>query len=340
MANLDGTTTNGQSSWDKYVKQNKNWRDLNLEAEIDSELYKKSQTKLVEILSFQKGTSIKLKSNLVTTISNKKYANVTINRKDGFISLKAIRKPTNFAPTAYEADVVNLINAHISKNNNIPIDIYIRGLNKTYKRIAGAIQVDTQIKRKGGVSSDPKADIILYSDKNNLLSINNIFISHKKEGGPEAFLQYGGITEKAGTEIYSHPETKKFLKAVAKNIDPKEGLKSPMFMKIKDSRLKNLSIFGPNFDKAYGLQHVQLIGQGSPKLIPTKKENVYELEFSTPISVSGDLSHFTEGYMPVFGARYAAGRGFELDGKRYDGARVGIFPTKLITGRGGVIEVK
>ncbi len=58
------------------------------------------------------------------------------------------------------------------------------------------------------------------------------------------------------------------------------------------------------------------------------------------MSISGDLSHFNEGYTPVFGATFRAGRGFELDGKRYDGARVGIYPIKLIQTRGGVVEVK
>lgn len=340
MADLGQRTTSGELAWDKYVYKNKNWKDLNLVLEKDTELGKKVGTKLTKVADVSKGTSIKLKSNITSSIAGKKYASVTINRKDGFIPISTIRKPTNFAPTGYEAEVVSLINKHIAQNNNIPIDIKIKGDTKIYKGISGAIQVDTNIKRQGGVSADPKADIILYINKKDILSSKNIFISHKKEGGPEAFQQYGGLTEKAGSDIYGHPETKKFLKAVAKNIDPKEGLKNPMFMKVKDNTLKNMSIYGPDYGSAYGLQHVQLIGQGLPKLTPTKKENVYELDFSSHMSISGDLSHFGGGYTPVFGATFRAGRGFEIDGKRYDGARVGIYPSKLIETRGGVTEVK
>jgi hypothetical protein len=340
MADLGGRSTSGESSWDKYVARNKNWTELNLVLEKDTELMKKTGNKLAAIIELSKGSSIKLKSHIAVNIGTKKYAHVIANRKDGYIVINAIRKPTNFAPTGYETEVVNMINKHIAQNNNIPIDVKIKGDNKIYKGISGAIQVDTKIKRQAGVSADPKADIILYVDKKNLLSNKNIFISHKKEGGPEAFQQYGGLTEKAGEKIYNHPETKKFLKAVAKNIDPEEGLKNPMFMKVKDTTLKNMSIYGPDYGATYGLQHTQVIGQGLPKLIPTKKENTYELDFTSHMSISGDLSHFTEGYTPVFGATFRAGRGFELDGKRYDGARVGIYPIKLIQTRGGVIEVK
>lgn len=339
MASLADKTTSGELAWDKYVYKNKNWKELNLEIEKNGELLKRKGNSLEKLLDVSKGQRLKVKSNIATTIAGKKYASVIINKKEGFIALGAIRKPTNFTPTGYEVEVVNMINKVIANNNNIPIDIKIKGSNKVYKGISGAIQVDTNIKRAAGASADPKADIILYVDKKRLLAPNNIYISHKKEGGPEAFQQYGGLTEKAGIEIYNHPETKKFLKAVANNIGD-EGLQNPMFMRVKDSSLKNMSIYGPEYHKGFGVQHVQLIGQGLPKLTPTKKENVWELDFSSHMSISGNLSHFDGGYTPVFGATFRAGRGFELNGKRYDGARVGIYPIKLIETRGGAKEVK
>lgn len=339
MASLNDKTTSGELAWDKYIKKNKNWNQLELEVEKDDDLYKRSGIRLESIIKLSKGQKLKLKSSIYTIINGKKYAQVNINRKDGLLNIASIRKPTNFAPTGYEAEVVSMINKVIAQNAGIPIDIQIKGMNKIYKGISGAIQVDTNIKRAGGVSADPKADIILFVDKRNLLSPNNIFISHKKEGGPEAFQQYGGITEKAGEQIYNHPETKKFLKEVAKNIGD-DGLETPMFMKIRSTPLKNMSIYGSDYGKKYGLQHVQIIGQGLPKLTPTKKENVWELNFSSHMSVSGNLSHFTSGYTPVFGATFRVGRGFQLDGKRYDGARVGIYPIKLIETRGGVKEIE
>jgi hypothetical protein len=107
---------------------------------------------------------------------------------------------------------------------------------------------------------------------------------------------------------------------------------------IKDVRLKNMSIYGPDYGKVFSLQHTQLIGQGKP-LLKKKSEKVYELDFSSHMSVSGDLSHFGGGYNPVFGATFRAGRGYTIDNKRIDGVRVGIYPEKLIAGRGGLITL-
>lgn len=342
MASLGTKTTSGESAWDKYVLRNKNWKTLELVTEIDTPLFKKSGRGVEEITSLSKGQPITLKSEKTQIVGTKKYASVSVKVKtkkfDGLLPITAIRKPTAFAPTGYEVEVVNAINAVIKSNGNAPIDIKIKGTSKVYKGISGAIQVDTKIKRLGGVSADPKADIILYVDKTNLLSPKNIYISHKKEGGPEAFQQYGGLTEKSGDAIYNHPETKKFLKAVAKNVG-KDGLNNPMFMKVKDASLKNMAIYGPDYGKAFGLQHTQIIGQGLPKLTIDSK-GIATLEFSSHMSVSGNLSHFNEGYTPVFGATFRAGRGFTLDGKRYDGVRVGIYPMKLIGSRSGAEEVK
>ena len=57
------------------------------------------------------------------------------------------------------------------------------------------------------------------------------------------------------------------------------------------------------------------------------------------MSLSGDLTSFNGDYTPVFGATFRAGRGFDFEGKRYSGARVGIYPMKLVAGRGGVEEL-
>jgi hypothetical protein len=65
-----------------------------------------------------------------------------------------------------------------------------------------------------------------------------------------------------------------------------------------------------------------------------------ELDFSSHMSLSGDLSHFKGGYLPVFGATFRAGRGFTYKNKRYNGARVAIYPYKLMATRGGLLIVK
>lgn len=339
MASLGSKTTSGELAWDKYVSKNNNWSDLNLTIENDTELLEKKGNELKKVLSISKGDSIKLKSKIYTTFKTRKYAQIIVNRKTGLVNINDIRKPTAFKPTGYEEEVVNMINNFIKKNNNMPIDLKLKGDNKVYKGISGAIQVDKDIKRKGGVTSDPKTDIILYQKKTDLFAQNNIFISHKKAGGPEAFQQYGGLTEAAGQRIHNHTETKKFLKQVTEYIK-NDQLTNPLIKKVKSDDLKNMSIFGPDYGQKYGLQHCNCIGQGLPVLKPTRKENEYELDFSSHMSLSGDLSHFKEGYTPVFAATYRAGRGFEIEGKRYNGARVGIYPSKLVATRGGVVELK
>jgi len=242
-------------------------------------------------------------------------------------------------PTQYEKQVVNYINNYIKKNK-APINIVLDGV--TYKMIAGAIQVDSAIKRAGGVTSDPKADIILYVDKKKLFdSKNNIYISHKKAGGPEVFQQYGGITEKAGNEIYNHKEVQDFLMNTAKFVDDKKGLIKPLMRKVKDKTLICKSIFGPDYTKNgknFGLQHVNLIGQGMPTLTPTKKLNTYKLSFNH-MSLSGDLSKFTQRYTPVFGATFRRKRGFKYKNVQYTGVRVGIYPKALVDTRTNLTEI-
>lgn len=339
MASLGGKTTSGELAWDKYISKNEKWKDINLTTENATSLLEKKGNDLKSIADVPQGSQIKLKSKLYTTFKAKKYAQVIFGKKSGLMSINDIRKPTAFKPTGYEEQVVSLINNFIKQNGNIPIDIRLKGGNKVYKGISGAIQVDKDIKRSAGVTADPKTDIILYKDKKDLFSQNNIYISHKKEGGPEAFQQYGGLTEAAGQRIYGHTETKKFLKQVTEYIK-NDQLTNPLIKKVKSDELKNMSIFGPEYGKRYGLQHCSCIGQGLPVLKATRKENEYELNFSSHMSLSGDLSHFKEGYTPVFAATYRAGRGFEIEGKRYNGARVGIYPSKLIATRGGVVELK
>lgn len=242
-------------------------------------------------------------------------------------------------PTQYERQVVNYINNFIRRQKG-PINIVVDGIG-TFRMISGAIQVDTSIKKKGGVTADPKTDIILYRDKKDLFSQDNIFISHKKAGGPEVFQQYGGITEKAGDEIYNHNEVQDFLKNTAKYVDPKKGLTSPVFRPVKDKTLICRSIFGPEYttkNKKFGLQHCTLIGQGIPTLIKQRTFNTFKLVFS-PMSVSGDLSHFTNRYQPVFAGTFRRKRGFKYNNVQYTGVRVGIYPKALVESRTGLKQL-
>lgn len=114
------------------------------------------------------------------------------------------------------------------------------------------------------------------------------------------------------------------MRIVSTELGDSNRLENPIMMNFKDDRLVNLSVYGPDFGKSFSLQHVQLIGQGKP--VFTKTASAFKLGFSSHMSLSGDLSHFKNGYLPVFGATFRSGRGFEFEGKRYDGARLAIYP--------------
>lgn len=340
MADLGSKSTDGRLSFIKYVTDNKRFHEVDYEIEKGKRtvIYTKKGNNLIAgDKEYKEGTKLKIIKKDVFVFGKMKMAEVKISSKIGFIPINTIRKPTGGNGTQYEDEVVDAINNYILKAGG-KINIKLKGDSKIYKDIAYAIKVDTEIKRKGGVRGDPKADIILCSDKKNPTGKESIYISHKKEGGPEAFQQYGGLSEQAGKEIYDYKLVQKFLQEVSKIIGDRDQLPSPVIGFFNDKKLSNMSIYGPDYGKAFSLQHTQLIGQGKP--VMNDKGKYIELNFSSHMSLSGDLSHFGGGYLPVFGATFRAGRGFDYNGKRYSGARVGIYPHKLMATRSGLIELK
>lgn len=340
MANLSQKATDGRLSFVKYVTDNKRFAEVEFEIEkgTDSPLFTKKGTSLVASTKiYKEGTKFQITNKALFEIAGMKVAEVKVGASKGYFPINKIRKPTGGNGTQYEDEVVDAINNYILQNGG-KIDIRLKGDTTTYSNICYAIKVDTAIKRLGGVRGDPKADIILCRDKKNPLGPGGIYVSHKKEGGPEAFQQYGGLSEQAGEAIYNHKLVQAFLGKVADVLGGSNQLPSPVMATFSDTELANMSIYGPDYGKAFSLQHTQLIGQGKPVL--NDKGKYVELDFSSHMSLSGDLSHFIGGYLPVFGATFRAGRGFDYKGKRYNGARVAIYPHKLMATRSGLIIFK
>ena len=338
MADLASKATDGRLSFIKYVTENPRFSEVEYEIEKGKRtpVYTKKGSGLTaSAKTLTEGTKLKITDKKMFEIGGMKLAQIASGTLKGYIPINTIRKPTGGNGTQYEDQVVDAINAYIKKAGG-KINIKIKGSTKVYKDMCYAVKVDTNIKRAAGVQGDPKADIIICKDKKLPMAEGSIYISHKKEGGPEAFQQYGGLSEQAGLEIANHPLVQKFLGKVADAIGNGNQLPHPVMAYFNDTKLMNMSIYGPDYGKAFSLQHTQLIGQGNP----TFKEvgaNV-ELSFSSHMSLSGDLSHFKGGYLPVFGATFRAGRGFNYKNKRYDGARVAIYPHKLMATRGGLVE--
>lgn len=340
MADLSQLTTDRRLAFTKYVTDNKKLAEIEFEIEKGktATFYSINNNILSVKGTINTGSKLKIINRQLIELSKLRLAEVKYNNQNGFVEIKNIRKPTGGNGTQYEDEVVDAINEYINTCGG-KINLKLEGDNKIYNDLSYAIKVDSVIKTKGNVRGDPKADIIICKDKNYPLAQGSIFISHKKAGGPEAFQQYGGVSEQAGQEIYNHVLVQKFLKILSELIGNSNKLPNPVMGIYNDNKLTNMSIFGPDFGKAFSLQHVQLIGQGYPKWKNIRDGEYYELSFSH-ISLSGDLSKFNGGYTPVFGATYRSGRGFLYDGKRYDGARVGIYPRQLVETRSGLIKVQ
>ena len=343
MADLGSTTTDRRLAFTKYVTDNKRFREIEYEVEKGRETYLYSAEGLpYSKITYKSGTKFYITQPMMLVKGKERFAYVKIGNIPGFIPIKNIRKPTGGNGTQYEDEVVDAINNYILECGGV-INMKLAGDTKIYTNLTVAVKVDTTIKRQGGARGDPKADIIVCRDKKNPLGAGSVYISHKKEGGPEAFQQYGGLTEQAGLLIYANPLTQKFLGVVGEALQMGKltALPYPIMGTFKDKYLANMSIYGPDFGKQFSLQHTQLIGQGHP-VFKRIRDELYELSFSSHMSLSGNLSHFTGGYTPVFGATFRAGRGFVYKGVRYSGARVAIYPQKLMATRGSLktFEIK
>lgn len=338
MADLSSKATDGRLSFTKYVTDNARFAEIEYEIEKGKTaiVYTKSGSKLTPSKKELKaGTKIKITDSKLFEISKMKLASIKSGSTTGFIQINTIRKPTAVNSTQYEDEVVDAINAYIL-NSGGSINVKLKGDSKVYKDIAFAVKVDKAIKAKAGVKGDPKADIILCKDITKPLGAGSIYVSHKKEGGPEAFQQYGGLSEQAGDKIYNNKLVQNFLKVVAGILSEAKSaaLPYPVMGSFKNDELSNMSIYGPEYGGAFSVQHTQVIGQGKPTFTENGANTI--IGFTSHMSLSGDLSHFKGGYLPVFGATFRAGRGFVYKGERYSGARVAIYPHKLMATRSKV----
>jgi hypothetical protein len=133
-----------------------------------------------------------------------------------------------------------------------------------------------------------------------------VWISHKDGKRARDFQQWGGVTESAEPEIFRHPETQKWLKDLS-TLYPNGMPPGPtVFRKIKDKRLKMLSVYGNEFGRTLSRQNTSLMLQGDVKL--RKLGGYYEIT-AYHIHLNGDDLDGTE-YEPVLTAKFTTGRKF------------------------------
>jgi len=334
MATLSGKTTSGQSAWDKYISSNNKWKELNLLIENKMEaVFMDSKGEKI-LGNLKQKEVVKLTDNKTKTIDKTVYAQVTYKNKKGLVPINKIRKPTSTDVLKEEAIALENLDSIIKKivKQVGPFDLTIKGDPRrvVYSGITGARNVTEKV-----LGREAKADFTITSSKG-----DEIFVSHKKAGGAKAFQQYGGVTDKAGKRISKHPEVEQFLRNVAQNIE-NDKLKMPMYHYIKDSTLIGLAGFGHDYGKSFGLDNVTIIGQGAASITPHRsKENLFVLDFNDHLVHNGDTKALeAPQYRACLAGTYRAGRGFDIDGFRYSGTRIGIYTEDFVIRRSGATEV-
>jgi hypothetical protein len=334
MAVLSGKTSDGRSAWDKYVKSNPKYQDIIFTIENKMNAFMLDTTGKRTPFQLNEKEQFKIVSQNIIRVGNLDHAKILYKNIESLIPINRIRKPTNTDVLKEEAIALENLDKLIKNINTKvgPFELVIKGdpTRTVYKDIIGTRNVTEKV-----LGREAKSDFNIVSKTG-----DSIFISHKKAGGAEAFQQYGGVSAQAGSKIQRHPEVLEFLRKVINYIE-NDKLIHPVYSFVIDPRLINMAVYGHDFGSAFGIDNVTIIGQGDViiKILPNFK-NRFKLYFSSHLVHNGNADEFMYGsYKAVLGATFRAGRGFDVDGKRYTGARIGIYPAKLIVNRNSAKEI-
>jgi len=147
---------------------------------------------------------------------------------------------------------------------------------------------------------NPKSDFnFTYKDKPVL------FISHKAGKKASDYQQYGGMTCKAGKNICQHEEIEDFVDQIKERYADGMPPGKSLWKRIRDPKLKKLSLFGPDYGEEYGEDNVNGLYQGNIKIVPDDNDT-YKLE-AHHIIYNDDIPDGE--YEPVLYARYSGSRG-------------------------------
>jgi hypothetical protein len=170
---------------------------------------------------------------------------------------------------------------------------------------------------------EPKADFVFVSVKPQTMELYpSGFISYKLGRDAKGFQNYSGLSEKSSPTIFNNEETISFYKKL--ETLQNSGNKKSAYSEIKNNSIVASSIWGMNFGRQYGVNNVHFLAQGEVTV------NSSSLSY-THTQKNGDFN-FSDGYEPVFGARYTPSRNnVGPNGIRVTGMRLGIFPAAYFT---------
>lgn len=222
--------------------------------------------------------------------------------------------PTNIKEDSDVKGVSDLNNAILPLLGREVKGITLRVSGMSFNNVVGAIPVTI---------GEPKADFVLVSVKPQTMELYpSSFISYKLGRDAKGFQNYSGLSEKSSSLIFNDKETIDFYKKL--ETLQNSGNKKSAYAEIKNNSIMSSSIWGMDFGKKYGVNNVHFLAQGEVSI------NSSSLSY-THTQKNGNLN-FSNGYEPVFGARYTPSRNnVGPNGIRVNGMRLGIFPAAYFT---------
>lgn len=344
MASLSGKSSTGESNWQKYVKNNARYKTTSYVLETDAKIVSNGRGPNKEE-TLKKGSTIKILSADLVIMGGKEYANISSGAKKGLVSISQIRKPTTAPSNNKESGVdfgllsiyqKNKLAAPYSLNSPSPTESGERDfLNEVNSKIKKPITLIIGTKKfynvvgVNKVAGTPKADLVFVSYNERSKSFSEVcYVSHKKGKSFNDFGQWSGISPSAGSSIFDHPLTQKFIADVQKHAKNTFNNKSitatfTITKEIKGKDAENLkmrSMYGPNYgSKGRGPDNIDFLFQGNPVLIKIGSGDTYKLEISGSIHENGDK--VSGGFTPAFMAYRKGSKGdrsqFGVDGARF-----------------------
>jgi hypothetical protein len=344
------------ADWPKYVTNNPNSANIKYVIEngiVNEPLYKDITLKQA-ILSLSQGQEVNIISKQFTQIGRSKYAHIRVNSKTGYIRISSIRKPTgrggaDAEQRTLDATVETLRKLQeisgIGRGNSLGVDLLVPGIGM-FTGITSVEKVPNRIHGR-----EAKSDFAFK----NALGIKILFISHKDGTGPDAFGQYGGVSESSSgniqdaAKIYNNPEVQSYLSRlyelyndavnlgglIPKNPFNASGkLTKAVYKLVSSPELVNQSVYGPDYGGSYGPDNVHLIGQGNfifNPLVNSDGDIYYRLSFSGPMELNGQTGPFLDnnsGYRATLITTYRDGRPTQTPSGTVPQTRTGIYPKR------------
>jgi len=174
------------------------------------------------------------------------------------------------------------------KKNKGPINIKLKN-----KIVSNIVDVEK-------TSGTPKSDFHLLDSNGNAV----VWISHKDGSRPRDFQQWGGISQRVEPEIFQQAETQKFINDLKKRFPDGLPPATTLYRKIKDTKLKMLSVYGNQYGKQQGTQNVSVLLQGPPGL--SQSGSVFTLT-ANHVHYNGEIVD-SGGFEPVLMAVFKGDR--------------------------------